>query len=123
MASSSRCTNPSTRKPGRCFEAKTVPALMPGPDSEDDNGVPPPQSHGVLGRPSDRQPRLRRDRRDGNQRARHGHGNGHGNGHAVEAGNGHAVEAGQEEAAVGSVPSAPVGELPAADGSEDSPGS
>jgi hypothetical protein len=32
------------------IEAKKVPALMPAPGSEDENGVPAPQSSGVLGR-------------------------------------------------------------------------
>jgi ubiquinol-cytochrome c reductase cytochrome b subunit len=32
------------------IEAKKVPALLPGPGSEDPNGVPPPSSRGVLGR-------------------------------------------------------------------------
>jgi len=32
------------------LEAKQVPALLPGPGSEDPNGVPPPSSRGVLGR-------------------------------------------------------------------------
>ncbi len=103
------------------LEAKTVPALMPGPGSEDENGVPPPHSHGVLGRAK---AIANRAFAETIVIETNGHGDGHGNGHAVEAGNGHAVEAGQEEAAVGSVPaapSAPAGELPAGDGSEDSP--
>jgi ubiquinol-cytochrome c reductase cytochrome b subunit len=46
------------------IEAKKVPALMPAPGSEDENGVPAPQSSGVLGRgPDHRQPCLRRDDR------------------------------------------------------------
>ena len=32
------------------LEAKKVPALMPAPQSEDENGVPSPQVHGALGR-------------------------------------------------------------------------
>ena len=32
------------------LEAKKVPALMPAPRSEDENGVPSPQVHGALGR-------------------------------------------------------------------------
>ena len=32
------------------LEAKKVPALMPAPGSEDENGVPAPQVHGALGR-------------------------------------------------------------------------
>ena len=32
------------------LEAKKMTALLPGPGSEDDNGVPPPSSRGVLGK-------------------------------------------------------------------------
>jgi ubiquinol-cytochrome c reductase cytochrome b subunit len=41
------------------LEAKKVPALMPARGSEDENGVPAPQSSGVMGRPRS-MPRLAR---------------------------------------------------------------
>ncbi len=98
------------------LEAKKVPALMPAPGSEDENGVPAPESRGVLGRARTIANRafaetvvLEAD----------GHGNGHGDGH----GNGHGPEAaGEEHAAVG--PSGTPAELPGGDDAdEDSSGS
>jgi ubiquinol-cytochrome c reductase cytochrome b subunit len=99
------------------LEAKKVPALMPAPGSEDENGVPAPESRGALGRARTIANRafaetvvLEAD----------GHGNGHGNGH----GDGHGPEAaGEEHAAVGSS-GAPAAELPGGDDAdEDSSGS
>jgi ubiquinol-cytochrome c reductase cytochrome b subunit len=82
------------------LEAKKVPALMPAPGSEDENGVPAPQARGALGR----------SRAIANSAFAEtvvveadGHGNGHGNGHGPEAADG-------EHAAVGS--GGPAGELP-----------
>jgi ubiquinol-cytochrome c reductase cytochrome b subunit len=41
---------PLTEEERAPLEAKKVPALMPAPGSEDENGVPAPQVHGALGR-------------------------------------------------------------------------
>jgi ubiquinol-cytochrome c reductase cytochrome b subunit len=101
------------------LEAKTVPALMPAPGSEDPNGVPAPSSRGVLGLVKARANRAFAETIviEGD-----GHGNGHavegGNGHAVEGGDGHAVESGEGHAAVGA-PSGTAGQLPAGDGADD----
>jgi len=60
------------------LEAKKVPALMPAPGSEDENGVPAPQSRGALGWARGVANRAFAEtivvETDG-------HGNGHGNGH------------------------------------------
>jgi len=86
------------------LEAKKVPALLPAPSSEDQNGVPAPAARGVLGKARAVANRafaetvpLEAD--------------GHGNGHAPALGNGHAV-AGEEHEAVGAPGSAapPAGE-------------
>jgi ubiquinol-cytochrome c reductase cytochrome b subunit len=95
------------------LEAKKVPALMPAPGSEDENGVPAPESRGALGRARTIANRafaetvvLEAD----------GHGNGHGNGH----GDGHGPEAaGEERAAVGS--SGAPAELPGGDDADEDP--
>ncbi len=84
------------------LEAKKVPALMPGPGSEDDNGVPAPQVSGALGRA-----RVIANRAFAETVVveTNGHGNGHGpaDEHAAVT-PGHA-------------------ELPGGDGSEEDPGS
>jgi ubiquinol-cytochrome c reductase cytochrome b subunit len=78
------------------LEAKTVPALLPAPGSEDANGVPAPSGRGVLGKA-----RARANRAFAETTAIEA--DGHGNGHEVSSGNGHpAVAAGDgEHAAVG----------------------
>jgi ubiquinol-cytochrome c reductase cytochrome b subunit len=95
------------------LEAKTVPALLPAPGSEDENGVPAPSSRGALGKA-----RARANRAFAETIVVETNGH-HGNGH--EGGNGHgsAVEAGEagEQASVGS---AAAGELPAGENPEDS---
>jgi ubiquinol-cytochrome c reductase cytochrome b subunit len=96
------------------LEAKTVPALLPAPGSEDVNGIPAPSARGVLGKA---RARANRAFAETIVIETNGHGNGHGeleNGH----GNGHAVEAGEEPAAVGSAP-AGAGQLPAGDAVDD----
>jgi ubiquinol-cytochrome c reductase cytochrome b subunit len=97
------------------LEAKTVPALMPAPGSEDVNGVPAPSSRGALGKVRARANRAFAETIVVGT-------NGHGNGHEVGNGHGAAVEAGQtgEQA---SVRSAAAGELPAGENPEGSPGS
>jgi ubiquinol-cytochrome c reductase cytochrome b subunit len=94
------------------LEAKTVPALMPAPGSEDVNGVPAPSSRGALGKV---RARANRAFAETIVVETNGHGNGHGGGN----GHGAAVEAGHggDQAAVGS---AAVGQLPAAENPEDS---
>ncbi len=92
------------------LEAKTVPALLPAPGSEDDNGIPAPSARGVLGKA---RARANRAFAETIPAETNGHGNGHGE---LDHGNGHAVEAGEEPAAVGS---APAGQLPAGDAVDD----
>jgi ubiquinol-cytochrome c reductase cytochrome b subunit len=87
------------------LEAKKVPALMPAPGSEDENGVPAPQSTGVLG-----QARAIANRAFAETIVVEA--DGHGNGHGAEAG------VGEEHAAVGSAPAGSggaAGELPESD--------
>jgi len=87
------------------LEAKKVPALLPGPGSEDDNGVPPPSSRGVLGKA---RAVANRAFAETIPVEADGHGNGHhGNGHAVT---------GEEPEAVGATGSAA---LPAGEGGEE----
>jgi ubiquinol-cytochrome c reductase cytochrome b subunit len=94
------------------LEAKKVPALMPAPGFEDENGVPAPSSRGALGKA-----RARANRAFAETIVVET--NGHGNGHEVGNGHGSAVEAG-EQASVGS---AAAGQLPGGENPEDSPGS
>jgi ubiquinol-cytochrome c reductase cytochrome b subunit len=65
------------------LEAKKVPALLPAPGAEDENGVPAPASHGALGRAKGIANRAFAEtvvvEPDGHG---NGHRNGHGNGHA-----------------------------------------
>jgi ubiquinol-cytochrome c reductase cytochrome b subunit len=103
---------PLTEEERAPLEAKKVPALMPAPGSEDENGVPPPQSRGALGRA---RTIANRAFAETVPIEADGHGNGHGNGHGPEAD-------GEERAAVGSA-STPA-QLPGGDDSdEDPPGS
>jgi ubiquinol-cytochrome c reductase cytochrome b subunit len=60
------------------LEAKKVPALLPGPASEDENGVPSPQARGALGRAREI---ANRAFAETIVVETNGHGNGHGNGH------------------------------------------
>ena len=63
------------------LEAKKVPALLPAPGSEDDNGVPPPSSRGMLGKA---RAVANRAFAETIPVEADGHGNGHqGNGHAL----------------------------------------
>ena len=63
------------------LEAKKMTALLPGPGSEDDNGVPPPSSRGVLGKA---RAVANRAFAETIPVEADGHGNGHhGNGHEV----------------------------------------
>ena len=63
------------------LEAKKVPALLPAPGSEDDNGVPPPSARGMLGKA---RAAANRAFAETIPVEADGHGNGHhGNGHAV----------------------------------------
>ena len=63
------------------LEAKKVPALLPAPGSEDDNGVPPPSSRGMLGKA---RAVANRAFAETIPVEADGHGNGHhGNGHEV----------------------------------------
>jgi ubiquinol-cytochrome c reductase cytochrome b subunit len=93
------------------LEAKKVPALMLPPGSEDANGVPAPDSRGMLG---GAKAVANRAFAETIAVEADGRGNGHGDGHAP------AVE-GQEHAAVGS-PGAPA-QLPGGDGSDEDSGS
>ena len=87
------------------LEAKKVPALMPAPGSEDENGVPAPQVHGALGRA---RAIANRAFAETIVVETNGHGNGHG--------------PGEVEAAVGTGGSDPA-ELPSGgDGSEGESG-
>jgi len=77
------------------LEAKKVPALLPAPGSEDENGVPAPQARGAMGRA---RAIANRAFAETVVVEPNGHANGHGNGHgpaaeehaAVRAGDGHA---------------------------------
>ena len=87
------------------LEAKQVPALLPAPGSEDDNGVPPPSSRGMLGKA---RAVANRAFAETIPVEADGHGNGHhGNGHAVT---------GEEHEAVGAPGSAA---LPPGEGGEE----
>jgi hypothetical protein len=87
------------------LEAKKVPALLPGPGSEDDNGLPPPSSRGMLGKA---RAVANRAFAETIPVEADGHGNGHhGNGHAVT---------GEEPEAVGATGPAA---LPPGEGGED----
>jgi len=68
---------PLTEEERAPLEAKKVPALMPGPGSEDENGVPAPQAHGALGLP---RAIANRAFAETVVIETNGHGNGHGNG-------------------------------------------
>src|SRR5205823_3713615 len=80
------------------LEAKKVPALLPAPGSEDDNGVPAPSARGMLGKA---RAVANRAFAETIPVGTDGHGaieaDGHGNGHH---GNGHEVT-GEEHEAVG----------------------
>jgi ubiquinol-cytochrome c reductase cytochrome b subunit len=98
---------PLTEEERAPLEAKKVPALMPAPGSEDENGLPAPQSRGALGRA-----RTIANRAFAETVVVEA--DGHGNGHGPEA-------AGEEHAAVGS--SGAPAQLPGGDEpDEDSPG-
>jgi quinol---cytochrome-c reductase cytochrome b subunit len=89
------------------LEAKKVPALMPAPGAEDDNGVPPPSARGMLGKARSVANRAFAETIPVEA-------DGHGNGHGPEG-------AGEEHAAVGSAGTpAP---LPGGDGSDEDSGS
>jgi ubiquinol-cytochrome c reductase cytochrome b subunit len=83
---------PLTEEERAPLEAKKVPALMPAPGTEDENGVPAPESRGMLGRAKTAANRAFAEtitlEADGHG---HGYGNGHGNGHGPEAGEEHAA--------------------------------
>jgi len=89
------------------LEAKKVPALMPGPGTEDPNGVPAPSSRGMLGKARAAANRAFAETIPVEA-------DGHGNGHGPEI-------AGEEHAAVGSA-EAPA-QLPSGESSEEDSGS
>ena len=89
------------------LETKPVLALMPAPGSEDDNGVPPPSSRGMLGKA---RAVANRAFAETIPVEADGHGNGHG-----------PVGAGEEHAAVGSAGTP--AQLPRGDSSDEDPGS
>jgi len=89
------------------LEAKKVPAMLPAPGSEDENGVPAPASRGAIG-----WSRGVANRAFAETVAVEA--DGHGNGHGPEG-------AGEEHAAVGSA-GAPA-QLPSGDGTDEDPGS
>ena len=90
------------------LEAKKMTALLPGPGSEDDNGVPPPSSRGVLGKA---RAVANRAFAETIPVAADGHGNGHG------------LEGAREEhAAVGSAGGSPA-QHPSGDSSDEDSGS
>jgi len=89
------------------LEAKKVPALLPGPGSEDPNGVPPPSSRGVLGK-------ARAVANRAFAETIPVEADGHGNGHGPEG-------AGEEHAAVGSAGTP--AQLPSGDSSDEDSGS
>jgi ubiquinol-cytochrome c reductase cytochrome b subunit len=76
------------------LEVKKVPLALPGPATADENGVPSPESRGIIGAARARANAAFRETIP----LPDGHGNGHGNGHAVEGG---------EHAAVGAASEAP----------------
>jgi ubiquinol-cytochrome c reductase cytochrome b subunit len=87
------------------LEAKKVPALLPAPGSEDDNGVPPPSARGMLGKA---RAAANRAFAETIPVEADGHGNGHhGNGHAAP---------GEEHEAVGTPGSTA---LPPGEGTEE----
>ena len=94
---------PVTEDERAVLEAKKVPALLPAPGSEDENGVPAPASRGALGRARGI---ANRAFAETVVVETNGHGNGHGDGH----GNGHGPA---EPAAVGA--DSGHAELPSAD--------
>ena len=89
------------------LEAKKVPAMLPAPGSEDENGIPAPSARGAIGRS-----RGVANRAFAETVAVEA--DGHGNGHGPEG-------AGEEHAAVGSA-GAPA-QLPSGDGTDEDPGS
>jgi ubiquinol-cytochrome c reductase cytochrome b subunit len=93
---------PLTAEERAPLEAKKVPALLPGPGAEDENGVPSPQAIGALGRARGI---ANRAFAETIVVETNGHGNGHGNGH----------EAADEHAAVGTGHA----ELPGGDGHDE----
>jgi ubiquinol-cytochrome c reductase cytochrome b subunit len=76
------------------LDSKKVPALLPGPGTEDVNGIPAPQSRGMLGRA---RAMANRAFAETVVVEPDGHGNGHGNGHGPGE---HAVE-GTEAGGIG----------------------
>jgi len=93
------------------LEAKKVPALMPAPGSEDENGVPAPQSRGVIG---NARAVANRAFAETVLVEADGHGNGHGDGHGPGA-------AGEEHAAIGPASTEAAGELPESDSPRPDP--
>jgi ubiquinol-cytochrome c reductase cytochrome b subunit len=89
------------------LEAKEIPALLPGPGSEDDNGVPAPSSRGMLGKAKAFANRAFAESIPVEA-------DGHGNGHGPEG-------AGEEHAAVGSAGTP--AQLPGGDSSDEDSGS
>ena len=92
---------PLTEEERAPLEAKKVPALMPAPGSEDENGVPTPQARGLIG-----QTRAVSNRAFAETILveADGHGNGHGNGHGPEAGDEEHATIGPGELPESSVP-------------------
>ncbi len=81
------------------LEAKKVPALMPAPGSEDENGVPAPRARGAMGRA-----RAVANRAFAETVVVEANGHGNGHGPALEGGNGHGAVVGDghgEQAVVG----------------------
>ena len=97
---------PMTEEELGILEAKKVPALMPAPGSEDENGVPSPRSQGAMG-----WARGVSNRAFAETIVVETNGHGHGNGHGDGAGE----VAGEEHAAIGSG-----GEHGSGDGADDS---
>jgi len=89
------------------LEAKKMTALLPGPGSEDDNGVPPPSSRGVLGK-------ARAVANRAFAETIPVEADGHGNGHGLEG-------AREEHAAVGSAGTP--AQLPSGGSSDEDSGS
>jgi len=89
------------------LEAKKVPALLPGPGTEDPNGVPAPSSRGMLGK-------ARAFANRAFAESIPVEADGHGNGHGPEG-------AGEEHAAVGSAGTP--AQLPSGDSSDEDSGS
>jgi ubiquinol-cytochrome c reductase cytochrome b subunit len=93
------------------LEAKKVPAMLPGPGTEDPNGVPAPAARGMLGKA---RAFANRAFTETIPIEADGHGNGHhGNGHH---GNGHEVTSEEHEAVAAPGSAA----LPAGEGDEES---